>query len=208
MPARLALTLAGSMCWIFLGCTIQPKIPTIVDNRVETLLRNEASGILEVSEDSNKPAHYQFRLSEFPREDILGMSVGDGRIYISYKLAALALYDRAHLWLLRHTVAHEIAHEASAHAKSERVTRLNRGATAGVSGGDIGLPWYVRLVNYSTAQELEADRKGLNYWKLLGWDCQIWVRILEDFQNQGYYGDVSHPTSTRLEQAREDCPAA
>lgn len=206
MLARFLTSLALSICCVPLGCTIQPKIPTVVDNRVESLLRDEAAHILAVSEDRDKFYDYQFRLSEFPREDILGMSIGDGRIYISYKLAALAVYDRNHLWLLRHTLAHEIAHERSAHAKNKKVTRLNRGAS-GVSGSDIGLPWYVRLLNYSTDQELEADRKGLHYWKLVGWNCQIWVRILQEFQNQVYTGDVSHPTSTRLEQAREDCPA-
>jgi hypothetical protein len=51
-------------------------------------------------------------------------------------------------------------------------------------GSKCGLPWYIRLYNYPTEKELEADRIGLEYWKKLGWDCWIWVRILENFQNK------------------------
>jgi predicted Zn-dependent protease len=75
----------------------------------------------------------------------------------------------------------------------------------GASGAEFGLPWYVRFQNYSTAKEIEADLKGLAYWKKLGWDCRIWLRILEDFQDQGYSGDNFHPTGRRLQEARNVC---
>lgn len=159
-----------------------------------------------VSEDPENFSKYQFVLSEFPRKDILGMSVGDRRIYISYKLASLASTDSSYRWLLRQTVAHEIAHEMAGHAKPEGMMWLNRGRfAAGSSGGDLGLPWYVRFYNYSMEKELEADLKALSYWNKLGWDCRIWVRILENFQNQKYIGDTFHPTVKRLQQARSVC---
>jgi predicted Zn-dependent protease len=134
------------------------------------------------------------------------MSVGNGRIYISYKLASLSLTDSSYRWLLRQTLAHEIAHETAGHAKQEGVMGLNRGIfAAAASGGDVGLPRYVRFYNYSTEKELEADLKGLGYWNKLGWDCQIWVRILENFQKQSYSGDIFHPTERRLQQAQNVC---
>ena len=77
----------------------------------------------------------------------------------------------------------------------------------GTSGGAVGLPWYVRLYNYATDKELEADRIGLGYWNKLGWDCQIWVQILENFQAQNYRGDSFHPTDRRLQQAQNICAA-
>jgi predicted Zn-dependent protease len=205
VPARFSIAVSVTLCLIVFGCSIQPKLPAVVDHRTESLLRNEAASILEISEDRDQVAGYQFLLSDFPRKDILGMSVGDRRIYISYTLASLALYDVNHLWLLRQTVAHEIAHETAAHAKQRGVMRLNRGATNGVGSGDIGLSWYVRLHNYSAEQELEADRIGLQYWGRLGWDCRIWVSILQNFQKQNYTGDVSHPTDRRLQQAESVC---
>jgi hypothetical protein len=195
-----------SFCWFFVSCTIQPNIPTVVDDRVEVLLRGEAARIVAVSEDAENFSKYQFLLSDFPRKDILGMSVGKGRIYISYKLVLLALTDSRHRWLLRQTLAHEIAHETADHVKQEGVMGLNGGIfDVGASGGEVGLPWYVRLYNYSTEKELEADLKGLGYWNKLGWDCQIWVGILEDLQNKNYTGDAFHPTDRRLQQAESTC---
>ncbi|HET8564298.1 MAG TPA: hypothetical protein VFM35_10540, partial [Candidatus Binatia bacterium] len=92
------------------------------------------------------------------------------------------------------------------HAKPEGVASLNRGTlAAGPSGRDVGLPWYVRFYNYSAEKELEADLKGLGYWAKLGWDCQIWVRILENFQKQNYKGDIFHPTDRRLQQTQSVC---
>jgi predicted Zn-dependent protease len=204
---RFLLWIPVSFCWVFVSCTIQRNIPTVVDDRVEALLRGEAARIVAVSEDGENFSKYQFFLSDFPRKDILGMSIGKGRIYISYKLVLLALTDSTHRWLLRQTLAHEIAHETADHAKQEGVMGLNRGifAVGGASGGRVGLPWYVRLYNYSTEKELEADLKGLGYWNKIGWDCRIWVGILEDLQNKNYTGDAFHPTDRRLRQAQSVC---
>jgi hypothetical protein len=172
------------------------------------MLRLEAARIMTVSEDRENFSMYQFLLSDFPREDILGISVGNRRIYISYKLASLALTGSSYRWLLRQTLAHEIAHETAGHAKEARAVWSNRGMLAvGASSGDLGLPWYVRFYNYSTAKELEADLKGLSYWNKLGWDCRLWVRILENFQQQNYTGDIFHPTDARLQLAQSACEA-
>jgi len=159
-----------------------------------------------VSEDRESFSKYQFFLSDFPRQDLLGMSVGNRRIYISYKLAARALTHTGYLWLLRQTIAHEIAHETAGHTKQKGLGWFTGGNFSfGASGQNVGLPWYVRLYNYPTEKELEADRVGLEYWKRLGWDCQIWVRILESFQSQQYWGDIYHPTDRRLQQALDVC---
>ncbi len=179
----------------------------MADHQVESMLRNEAAAMLTAVEGRENPTTYRFFLSEFPRKDILGMSVGNGRIYISYKLATLALADPDHRWLLRQTLAHEIAHETAGHANQKSPVWFNQVSAAGPSARDIGLPWYVRLVNYSIEKELEADRIGLGYWSKLGWNCRIWVRILKDLEKQNYRGDDFHPTERRLQQAESVCAA-
>jgi predicted Zn-dependent protease len=134
------------------------------------------------------------------------MSFGNRRIYISYELAKLASRSSFHLWLLRQTLAHEIAHETAGHAKQTLSSWFNRGTLGnGVASSDVGLPWNVRLRNYSMDKELEADAKGLEYWKKVGWDCRIWVRILQNFETQNYAGDVFHPTQKRLRLAQGGC---
>jgi predicted Zn-dependent protease len=187
---------------------MQARIPTVSDDPIERLVQKEAAQIIAVSEDKDWMSDYQIFLSDFPRKDILGMSIGKRRIYISYELAQLASKRTFHLWLLRQTLAHEIAHETAAHAKLGGTTSLNRGALrGGVSSIDVGLPSNVRLLNYSTDKELEADARGMSYWQKLGWDCRMWVRILQNFEKQNYAGDVFHPTDKRLQQARDLCVA-
>jgi predicted Zn-dependent protease len=191
----------------FLSCSMQPQLPSLADEEIESMLQSEAAYVLAASEGPDHRSRYRFFLSAFPRKDILGMSVGDGRIYISHQLALLALSESNHRWLLRQTLAHEIGHEAAGHAKQMSSVWFNRLSTGAASARDIGLPWYVRWVPYPTEKELEADRIGLGYWIKLGWDCRIWVRILEEFQKQNYSGDVFHPTDLRLREAKSTCAA-
>ncbi|MGE5058936.1 MAG: hypothetical protein ACM3N3_06775 [Betaproteobacteria bacterium] len=202
----LIFLLTLSVCFVLVSCSIQLKIPDVVDDRVKELVRSEAAQVVTVSDDRENFSKYQFFLSDFPREDLLGMSVGNRKIYISYKLAARALTHTGYLWLLRQTIAHEIAHETADHANQKVLSWFTGGNFFfGASGQNVGLPWYVRLYNYPTEKELEADRVGLEYWKRLGWDCRIWVRILENFQKQQYRGDTFHPTDRRLQQALDVC---
>jgi predicted Zn-dependent protease len=202
----LIFLLTLSVCLVLVSCSIQLKIPDVVDNRVKELVRSEAAQVVTVSDDRENFSKYQFFLSDFPREDLLGMSVGNRKIYISYKLAARALTQTGYLWLLRQTIAHEIAHETADHANQKVLSWFTGGNFFfGASGQNVGLPWYVRLYNYPTEKELEADRVGLEYWKRLDWDCRIWVRILENFQKQQYWGDIYHPTDRRLQQALDVC---
>lgn len=191
---------------VLTSCSMQLIIPSVSDDAVELLVRKEAAQIVAVSEDKERFTDYQIFLSDFPRKDVLGMSTGNRRIYISYDLAKLASRGSFHLWLLRQTLAHEIAHETGGHANQTGANSYNRSTLGGgVSSVDVGLPRNVRFRNYSMDNELEADSKGLGYWEKVGWDCRIWVRILQIFERQNYSGDDFHPTDKRLQQAQRVC---
>jgi hypothetical protein len=195
-----------TLCFLFLiSCSLMPSISVVRDDRIERLLRDEARQILEVSEDAANTSLYQFFVSDFPRGDILGMSIGQRRIYISYKLGSRALYSQRHLWILRQTLAHEIAHEIAGHANYRQVNFNRSSAERGMTSRDVGLPWYVVFQPYSMEKELQADLDGMRYWERLKWNCAIWVRILKDFERQNYSGDTSHPTQTRLKEALGAC---
>ncbi len=188
------------------SCSLRANIPTVSDKSIERLVTAEAQRIVAVSEDRGHFADYRILLSDFPRRDILGMSIGNRRIYISHELGRLASGHRFYLWLLRQTLAHEIAHETAGHAEGARASGFNRLPPGqGVNGTDIGLPAYVRFHHYSLDKELEADLKGLAYWRELQWDCRIWVGILKHFQRHDYAGGISHPTDQRLRQAERVC---
>jgi predicted Zn-dependent protease len=194
---------------LLLSCSVAPNIPVVNDNPIDRFVRDEASRIVAVTADANHFELYHFLLSDFPRRDILGLSFGTRRIYISYTLARLAATRPGYVWLLRQTLAHEIAHEILGHARQNKQITLNSSVPAQtMTGSDIGLPWKSRYRNYAPETELQADLEGMNYWTKLNWDCRIWVNILKGFEKQNYTGDLSHPTGERLKQASHACPAA
>jgi predicted Zn-dependent protease len=205
-PNRVVRTWGLTLCSLFLlSCSLIPSISVVRDDGIERLVREEAGQILAISEDAANTSLYQIFLSDFPRGDILGMSIGQRRIYISYKLGSRALYSQRHLWLLRQTLAHEIAHEIAGHANYRQVNFNRSTAERGMTSRDLGLPWYVTFQPYSMEKELQADLDGMRYWQRLQWNCAIWVRILQDFERQNYAGDISHPTQSRLQQALNAC---
>ena len=193
------------------SCASLPALflPTISDDRLEAFVAREAQQILKVSGNSHKADRYKFYLAKFPRDDILGLSFGEHRIFISYELTRLARVQSGSLWLFRHTLAHEIAHDALEHAKNEQMASLNavRQPHGRIKGGDLGLPLFISFRNYSPAAELAADETAMEYWKAIGWDCGIWIRLLKGFVDQGYIGDPDHPLNERLTQAIRICEA-
>ena len=193
------------------SCASLPALflPTISDERLEAFVAEEAQQILRVSGNAHKAGRYKFYLAKFPRPDILGLSFGEHRIFISHQLTRLAREQSGSLWLFRHTLAHEIAHDVLEHAKDEQMASLNavRQSQARVTGGDLGLPLLISYRNYSTAAELAADEKAMEYWKKIGWDCGIWIQLFRGFLDQGYIGDPNHPTNERLSQAIRICKA-
>jgi predicted Zn-dependent protease len=195
------------LSFLFQSCSISARIPAVFDDRIESLVRDEAARIVEVTEDKENFSQYQIFLSDFPRKDILGMSIGGRRIYINYRLGKLAFRSPRYLWLLRQTLAHEIAHELADHGNQTAVNSFSGSALGrGVTAADVGLPSNVRFHHYSVEKELEADLNGMKYWSKLHWDCRVWVDILETFRQQNYSGDVFHPTDERLRQALRVCP--
>jgi predicted Zn-dependent protease len=182
-------------------------VPTVVDEKLERYVTEVGLEIVAVSEHRDRRANYQFRLADFARRDILGLSIGKQRIFISYELSRLAYQNRDYRWLLRHTLAHEIAHDVlgKGPATREEAGDHKIGLANRITGGDLGLSSRIKFLPYSRTAELAADRRAMEYWHKLGWDCRHWVRLFMDFTEQGYEGDVDHPTKERLEQSMQIC---
>jgi predicted Zn-dependent protease len=189
------------------SCSLSFVMPAIRDERLEAFVAQEAAKILEVSESAQPASLYKFRLVKFPREDILGVSVGSQQIFMSYELARLAYEQRGYRWLFRHALAHEIAHDVLGHQSSKHEASLNfvPGASSRITAPDLGLPATISFRNYSRTFELAADQKAIEYWQRLGWDCRIWINIFNNFLDQGYVGDADHPTQERLDLAITMC---
>jgi len=183
------------------------RIPTVADQKVAQFVRAAGLEIVAVSEQRDHRAEYQFYLAGFARRDILGLSTGNHQIYISYELARRAARDDSYQWLLRQTLAHEIAHDVLGRARGPEEIADHSGLANRITGSDLGLSGWFSFRLYPRSAELAADRKAMEYWSKLGWDCSHWVALFADFLSQGYQGDVDHPTRERLEQARELCAA-
>jgi predicted Zn-dependent protease len=191
------------------GCSLPLSLfmPAVRDEQLEVFVAQEAAKILEVSESTQPVARYKLRLVKFPREDILGVSVGSQQIFMSYELTRRAYGQRSYRWLFRHALAHEIAHDVLGHQSSSHRANLNSvpDVSSRITAPDLGLPATISFRNYSRSFELAADEKALEYWQRLGWDCRIWVNIFKNFLDQGYVGDADHPTQERLDLAISMC---
>ena len=205
--------LLATVAFLVLLCSCSSaliSLPTVSDYEVESFVAKEAAKILEVSENADEANDYRFRLVTFPREDILGLSLGNREIFLSYELSRRAYRQEGYRWLFRHVLAHEVAHDVLEHQSTKHEASLNSvpGGRRFMTGRDLGLPDNISLRNYSRAFELAADRKAIEYWSKVGWDCQIWVGIFNRFRDQGYVGDADHPTQERLDLAIGMCDAA
>jgi predicted Zn-dependent protease len=205
---QLFFTAGLALAILFASSCSSVRIPTVSDYQLERRVADEAAPIIRVTKDRDRSSSYRIHLADFPRKDILGMSVGERTIYISYELARAAFKNANSRWLLRQILAHEVAHELSGHAHGGSTPAYDRAPHGVITAADVGLPSSVQFQNYSLDKELEADRVGLEYWKTLGWDCGIWVNILRGFQSRNYAGDAFHPTEDRLRQAIKACPKA
>jgi len=208
--------------------TATPDIPTTYHAAAKRLVEEEAHRILSVTEDAGQEDHYQFHLANFDAagkklQGSIGVSLGDGQIYIDEGVARSALNDEERLQFLRLVLAHEIAHDVADHQPNQKalvdtfniLNSIGYGMSyvpgpVGWAGAAISWATYlggtVSVHLYARSQELEADKLGIEYWKSLGWDCQYWVKWFQTLSDSGHEGDFHHPTEGRLEQAEELCP--
>ena len=112
----------------------------------------------------------------------VGATYGAWDIRIEPSLVQTAVTNEAALWALRRTIAHEIGHAMSGH----------RFTTAAMQ----------------QVKELEADAKGIEYFKRLGWSCKLWVDNFARGLKRGYNIDAEHDTKARYDQAQQLCSTA
>ena len=112
----------------------------------------------------------------------VGATYGPWDIRIESTLVQTAMTTEAALWALRRTIAHEIGHAMSGH----RFTTTAR----------------------QQGNELEADAKGIEYFKRLGWSCKLWVDNFARGLKRGYNIDAEHDAKARYDQAQRLCSTA
>jgi len=205
------------------GCASTiPNIPTVRDQRAQELVERMGQQTLAVSENAARSHLYKFHLASLSPKGIAGMSLGNHVIYIDHDLAAKASYLEGYKLSLQKVIAHEIGHDVSNHVANSNAiaATFSMGQVAGqalsylpgpIGWVGAGASWLffgigqTTLTLYSRSQELEADRKGIEYWKRLGLDCRLWVEHYQRLADRGEQGDFSHPTDGLLDQAKASC---
>ena len=112
----------------------------------------------------------------------VGATYGAWDIRIEPSLVQTAMTNEAALWALRRTIAHEIGHAMSGH----------RFTTAAMQ----------------QVKELEADAKGIEYFKRLGWSCKLWVDNFARGLKRDFNIDAEHDSKARYDQALRLCSTA
>lgn len=208
------------------ACATAPTFPARVDPAAQGLVDELGQRVLAVSENRDTAALYRFVLADMTKEGFAGLSAGDHLIYVNYEIASRAASagrDSGYTTFLLMVLAHEIGHDVMGHAPNQRALANSFTAAQGVASGVSYVPGPIGWIGaaaswgfygagaaathlYSRSQELEADRKAIEYWKQMGLDCQAWVRRFQALADKGFKGDFHHPTEGRLEQAKALCP--
>ena len=229
MPGSLILIFAALFLSSCAALGLPVDIPRIADEEVEYFVRVEGRKILSVTENANKADLYEFHLASLRNGEVSGLSstgqsVGDHQIYIDDEWARKALRDGGNPYALRMTLAREIAHDIGGDALNQlAITRgflLGRAIGQGVSfvpgpagvAGRItstvfGLIGYVTADIYNRSADLEADRKAIEYWRRLGWDCRVWIHMFYSDIDSSETEALHNPTEEHLEQAMKLCPS-
>lgn len=205
------------------------NLTKVADEEVEQFVRAEARKILSVTENADKADLYTFHLASLREREVEGLastgqSVGNHQIYIDDEWARRALKDGGYPHALRMTLAREIAHDIEGHALNQRAIArtflLGRvigqgvslvpgaaGVVGRVTSAVFGLLGYATADFYNRAADLAADRKAIEYWKMLGWDCRVWVHMFYSDLESTEAEALHQPTDKHLEQAMELCPS-
>jgi len=153
--------------------------PRDTDPKIRAFIEREFLQIISVTES---PEWRPTVTLEHIGRGWVGVTYGASDIRIEPSLVQTPMTNEAALWALRRTIAHEIGHAMSGH-------RFN-------------------TIAMQQVKELEADAKGIEYFKRLGWPCKLWVDNFARTLRRGYNSDAEHDTKARYDQAQQLCSTA
>ena len=150
--------------------------PKSLDNELKVFVEHEFSQVLAVTEHPNYDI--SVTVENFSFNSSSAMTTVRGDITIKPAVVANAMKSKAALWSLRITIAHELGHIMAGH----RFTTAAR----------------------QQKNELDADRRGMEYFKRLGWPCKVWVERRRRAAEQGNV-DSEHDRKATYDQTLQVC---
>lgn len=187
-----------------------------IANAVETYLKNNGYA------DQVKDYSWEFNLVK--SDQINAFCMPGGKIVVYEGILPYTQNETGLAVVLGHEVAHAVAKHANERMSNQIATEYGTSAVGAALGGTsagvqqaaavaIGLgSQYGILLPYSRKQELEADKLGLIFMAMAGYDpstaASFWQRMSQQGSSTPEFMSTHPSDNTRIQQIQKDLPEA
>ena len=193
------------------------KVGRNIANAVETYLKNNGY--------ADELSSYAWEFNLVKSTDVNAFCMPGGKIVVYEGILPITQNETGLAVVLGHEVAHAVAKHANERMSQQMATQYGTaavgaalgGASAGVqqaAAAAIGLgSQYGILLPYSRRQELEADKLGLIFMAMAGYDpssaAAFWTRMSQNSGGSTPEFMSTHPSDdSRIQQIQKDLPEA
>lgn len=192
------------------------KVGRNIANAVETYLKNNGYA------DELSSYAWEFNLVKIP--DVNAFCMPGGKIVVYEGILPYTQDETGLAVVLGHEVAHAVAKHANERMSQQMMTEYGTAAIGTALGGTsagvqqaaaaaIGLgSQYGILLPYSRKQELEADKLGLIFMAMAGYNpsqaAAFWTRMSQQGSSTPEFMSTHPSDNTRIQQIEKDLPEA
>jgi len=192
------------------------KVGRNIANAVETYLKNNGY--------ASELSTYSWEFNLVKSEEVNAFCMPGGKIVVYEGILPYTQNETGLAVVLGHEVAHAVAKHANERMSNQMATQYGTAAVGAALGGAsagvqqaaavaIGLgSQYGILLPYSRKQELEADKLGLIFMAMAGYDpgqaAAFWQRMSQQGAKSPEFMSTHPSDNTRIQQIQKDLPEA
>lgn len=201
------------------------KVNTAMVQKVGRNIANAVENYLKNNGYADEISSYAWEFNLVKSADVNAFCMPGGKIVVYEGILPITQNETGLAVVLGHEVAHAVAKHANERMSQQMATQYGTaavgaalgGASAGVqqaAAAAIGLgSQYGILLPYSRKQELEADKLGLIFMAMAGYDpsaaAAFWTRMSQSSGGSTPEFMSTHPSDgTRIQQIQKDLPEA
>jgi len=191
--------------------------------RVKTVGNRIAAAINRFLQENGYADQYNYKweFNLVQSKDINAWCMPGGKVAVYTGILPVTKNDAGLATVMGHEIAHAIAHHSAERASQMMAAQLGGGLVGVASGGSeiigqlYGLGGQLALLKYSRNQESEADRLGLIFMAMAGYDpasaVDFWQRMASAKEGSGAPPEFlsTHPSDeTRIRDIQKRLPEA
>lgn len=201
------------------------KVNTAMVQKVGRNIANAVENYLKNNGYADEISSYAWEFNLVKSTDVNAFCMPGGKIVVYEGILPITQNETGLAVVLGHEVAHAVAKHANERMSQQMATQYGTaavgaalgGASAGVqqaAAAAIGLgSQYGILLPYSRKQELEADKLGLIFMAMAGYDpsaaAAFWTRMSQSSGGSTPEFMSTHPSdNSRIQQIQKDLPEA